>query len=76
MGVNSKERLAKVHKDGELQDRIGIQMSEVNQIEIKETSEERTDRKPKTADKERGENYRFMCIFGWGTLSFLAFPAS
>jgi hypothetical protein len=40
MGKNSEVGLAQMHKNRNLQDRIGIQMGQVQIVKIKETTEE------------------------------------
>jgi hypothetical protein len=42
-----------MNKNGNLQNRIGIQMGQIQMIEIKETTEERRNRKSKAADEKR-----------------------
>jgi hypothetical protein len=51
-----------VNKNGNLQDRIGIQMGRVKMVEIKEAAEKRRNGKTEAAKKERGVNYELMGI--------------
>jgi hypothetical protein len=52
-----------MNKDGNLQNGIGIQMGQIQAIEIKETAEERRNGKSKDADEKRNVNDRFVCVF-------------
>jgi hypothetical protein len=60
---NTKERFAQVNKNGNLQNRIGIQMGQIQVIKIKETAEERRNGKSKAADEKSNVNDGFMGIF-------------
>jgi hypothetical protein len=48
--------------DGNLQNRIGIQMGQVKMIEIKEAAEKGRNGKTETAEKKRNVNYGLMGI--------------
>ncbi len=50
-------------KNINLQNGIGIQMGQIQAIEIKETAEERRNGKSKAADKKRNINDGFVGIF-------------
>jgi hypothetical protein len=63
MGKNSKVGLAQMHKDRNLQDRIGIQMCQVQIIKIKETAEEGRNGKSKTTEEKRNIDDGLMGIF-------------
>jgi hypothetical protein len=52
-----------VDKNKNLQNGIGIQMGQIQAIEIKETAEERRNGKSKAADKKRNINDGFVGIF-------------
>jgi hypothetical protein len=52
-----------MNKNGDLQNGIGIQMGQIQVIEIKETAEERRNGKSKTVDKKRNVNDRFVGVF-------------
>jgi hypothetical protein len=54
-----------MNKNGDLQDRIGIQMGQVDMVEIKEAAEKRRNGKAKTAEKERSINNGLMGILSW-----------
>jgi hypothetical protein len=56
MRQNSKIGFAQVNKSRNLQNRIGIQMSQIQMIEINETAKERRNRKSKAADEKRNVN--------------------
>jgi hypothetical protein len=60
---NTKESFAQMNKNGKLQNGIGIQMDQIQVIEIKETAEERRNGKSKAADEKRNINDRFMGVF-------------
>jgi hypothetical protein len=45
-----------VNKNRNLQNRVGIQMSQIQMVEIKETVKERRNRKSKTVDEKRNVN--------------------
>jgi hypothetical protein len=51
MGENPKVGLTQMHKDGNLQDRIRVQMGQIQIIEIKEAMEEGRNGKSKAANK-------------------------
>jgi hypothetical protein len=52
-----------MNKNGNLQNGIGIQMGQIQVIEIKETAEERRNGKSKAADEKRKVNDRFVGVF-------------
>jgi hypothetical protein len=52
-----------MNKNGNLQNGIGIQMGQIQVIEIKETTEERRNGKSKAADEKRNVNDRFVGVF-------------
>jgi hypothetical protein len=54
-----------MNKDGDLQDRIGIQMGQVKMVEIKEAAEKGRNGKAKAAEKERSINNGLMGILSW-----------
>jgi hypothetical protein len=62
MRQHNKEGFAQVNKDGDLQNRVGVQMGQVNVVEIKKASKKGRDGKAKATEKKRGVNYRFMGI--------------
>jgi hypothetical protein len=62
MRKNSKVGFAQVNKNRNLQNRVGIQMSQIQMVEIKETAKERRNRKSKAADEKRNVNNGFMGI--------------
>ena len=45
-----------MNKDGDLQNGIGVQMGQIQVIEIKETTEKWRNRKSKAADEKRNVN--------------------
>jgi hypothetical protein len=51
-----------MNENGDLQDRIGIQMGQVEVVEIKEATKKGRNRKAKTAEKERSINNGLMGI--------------
>ena len=53
---NSKVGFAQMNKNRNLQNRVGIQMSQILMVKIKETAKERRNRKSKTADKKMNVN--------------------
>jgi hypothetical protein len=48
---NTKESFAQVNKNGNLQNGIGIQVGQIQVIEVKETAEERGNWKSKAVDE-------------------------
>jgi hypothetical protein len=52
-----------MNKNGNLQNGIGIQMGQVQAIEIKETAEERRNGKSKAVDEKRNVNDGFVGVF-------------
>jgi hypothetical protein len=65
MRKNSKVGFAQVNKNRNLQNRVGIQMSQIQMVEIKETVKERRNRKSKAEDEKRNVNNRLMGILCW-----------
>jgi hypothetical protein len=53
MGENPEVGLTQMHKDGNLQDRIRVQMGQIQIKEIKEAMEEERNGKSKAVDKKR-----------------------
>jgi hypothetical protein len=51
-----------MNENGDLQNGIGVQMGQVNMVEIKEAAEKGRDGKAKAAEKERGVNNGLMGI--------------
>jgi hypothetical protein len=62
VGKNSEVGLAQMNKDRDLQNGIGIQMSQVQIIKVKETAEEGRNGKSKAVDKKRNKNNRLVGI--------------
>jgi hypothetical protein len=60
---NTKESFAQVNKNINLQNGIGIQMGQIQVIEIKETAKERRNGKSKSADEKRNVNDGFVGVF-------------
>jgi hypothetical protein len=56
-----------MNKDGDLQNGIGVQMGQIQVIEIKETAEKGRNRKSKAAEEEWNENNRLMGVFCWNS---------
>jgi hypothetical protein len=54
-----------MNENGDLQDRIGIQMGQVKMVEIKEAAEKGRNGKAKAAEKERSINNGLMGILSW-----------
>jgi hypothetical protein len=67
VGKNSEVGLAQMNKDRDLQNGIGIQMSQVHIIKVKKTVEEGRNGKSKAADKKRNINNGFVGIFCWNS---------
>jgi hypothetical protein len=63
VGKNSEVGLAQMNKDRNLQNGIGIQMSQVQIIKVKETAEEGRNEKSKAADKKRNIDNGLVGIF-------------
>jgi hypothetical protein len=53
---NSKVGLTQVNKDRNLQNRVGIQVSQIQMVKVKETAKERRNGKGKTTNKKRNIN--------------------
>jgi hypothetical protein len=62
MRQDAKISFAQVNVNGNLQNRIGIQMGQVKTIEIKEAAEKGRDGESETAEKKRNVNHGFMGI--------------
>jgi hypothetical protein len=62
MRQNSKIGFAQLNKNRNLHNRVGIQMSQIQMVEIKETAKERRNRKSKAADEKRYVNNGFVGI--------------
>jgi hypothetical protein len=54
-----------MNENGDLQDRIGIQMGQVKMVEIKEAAEKGRNGKTEAAEKERSINHGLMGILSW-----------
>jgi hypothetical protein len=67
VGKNSEVGLTQMNKDRNLQNGIGIQMSQVQIIKVKETVEEGRNGKSKAADKKRNINNGLEGIFCWNS---------
>jgi hypothetical protein len=52
-----------MNKNRNLKNGIGVQMGQIQTIEIKETAEERRNEKSKSADKKRNVNDEFVGVF-------------
>jgi hypothetical protein len=61
--VAEYQSFAQMNKNGNLHNGIGIQMGQIQVIEIKETAEERRNGKSKAADEKRNVNDRFVGVF-------------
>jgi hypothetical protein len=62
MRQHTKKSFTYMNENGNLQNRIGIQMGQVKMIEIKEVAEKGRNRKTETAEKKRNVNYELMGI--------------
>jgi hypothetical protein len=62
MWQNTKVGFTQMNKNGNLQNRIGIQMGQIQMIEIKETAEERRNSKSKAADEKRNIDNRLVSV--------------
>jgi hypothetical protein len=62
MRQHAKKGFAQVNEDGDLQNRVRVQMGQVYVVEIKKASEKGRDGKAKAAEKKRSVNYRFVGI--------------
>jgi hypothetical protein len=62
MRKNSKVGFAQMNKNRNLQNRVRIQMSQIQIVKIKETAKERRNRKSKAADEKRNVNNGLMGI--------------
>jgi hypothetical protein len=62
MGENPQKGLTQMNKNGNLQDEIRVQMSQVQFVEIKEVAEKGRNGKSKTTNKEGNINDRFVGI--------------
>jgi hypothetical protein len=67
MGKNPKVGLTQMHEDRNLQDRIRVQMGQVQIIEIKEAVEEGRNGKSKAMDKKRNIDDRLVGVFCWNS---------
>jgi hypothetical protein len=63
MGKNPKVGLTQMHEDRNLQDRIRVQMGQVQIIEIKEVVEEGRNGKSKATDKKRNIDDGLVGVF-------------
>jgi hypothetical protein len=64
---DAKKSLTKMNKDGDLQNRIGVQMGQIQVIEIKKTAEKGGNQKSKTAEKKRNINNGFVGVLCWNS---------
>jgi hypothetical protein len=67
MGKNPEIGLAQMNKNGNLQDRIRVQVGQVQIVEIKETAEEGRNRKSKATDKKRNIDDGLMSVLRWNS---------
>jgi hypothetical protein len=65
MWQHAKKSFTQMNVNGNLQNRIGIQMGQVKAIEIKEVAEKGRNGKTETVEKKRNVNYGFMGILCW-----------
>jgi hypothetical protein len=56
MRQNSKVGFTQVNRNRNLQNGVGIQMSQIQMVEIKETAKERRNRKSKATDEKKNVN--------------------
>jgi hypothetical protein len=69
MGKNPEEGLTQMNKNGNLQDRIEIQVGQVQIVKIKETAEEGRNRKSETTDEKGNINDGLMSVLRWNSNS-------
>jgi hypothetical protein len=62
MGKNPEIGLTQMNKNGNLQDRIRVQVGQVQIVQIKETAEEGRNGKSKTVDKKRNIDSGLMSV--------------
>jgi hypothetical protein len=62
MGKNPKIGLTQMNKNGNLQDRIRVQVGQVQIVKNKETAEEGRNGESKAADKKRNIDDRLMSV--------------
>jgi hypothetical protein len=62
---DSKKSFAKMNEDGDLRNRIGIKMDQLDLVMIKKTAEKVTSREAKSVLKEIGEHHNLICIGCW-----------
>jgi hypothetical protein len=62
---NSKVGLTQVNEDRNLQNRVGIQVSQIQVVKAKETAKEGRNGKGKTVNKKRNVNNRLVGILCW-----------
>jgi hypothetical protein len=62
---NSEESLTQMNKDRNLQNRIGVQMSQIQIIKVKETAKEGRNGKSKAADEKRDVNNGLVGVLCW-----------
>ena len=65
MRQHAEISFAKVNENGDLENGIRIQMSQVDVIKIKEAAEKRRDGKAEAAEKKRSIDYRLVGILCW-----------
>jgi hypothetical protein len=65
MRQHAEISFAKVNENGNLENGIRVQLSQVDVIKIKEAAEKRRDGKAEAAEKERSVNYRLVGILCW-----------
>jgi hypothetical protein len=62
MGKNPEVGLTQMNKNGNLQDRFGIQVGQVQIVKIKETAKEERNGKSETTNKKRNINHGLMSV--------------
>jgi hypothetical protein len=63
MGKNPEIGLTQMNKNGNLQDRIRVQVGQVQIVKVKETAEERRNGKSETTDKKGNIDDELMSVF-------------
>ena len=66
VGSDAKKRLTEVRKNGNLEDRVRVQIYQFDLVEVEETTEEVASREPEPMLDKFLKDYHFAFLRGWG----------
>jgi hypothetical protein len=63
MGLNSEERFTEMDKNGDMADRIGVEVLQLNPIEVEKATEEQTSGEGESPFRKRAKGYDLVDVF-------------